>query len=413
VSRFPIAADDASFHWRHLPSLCALFAAFRGEGEELRVVGGAVRNSLLGLDVGDIDCATTAEPEKSMEIGKAAGFKAIPTGFDHGTVTLVMDGHAFEVTSLRTDVVTDGRHARVAYGKDWAEDAARRDFTMNALYLDVDGCIFDFLGSGIADAKARYVRFIGDAHARIEEDYLRILRFFRFFAQYGHDFKEEDYQACIALQAGLAQLSAERIGAEMVKILQAPYAAVALLRLYEGGMLAGLCGTAPILRRFERLLVVEASFERVPSLANRLVALCGHSREAIELLARRWRLPNHLRDQAIRRVKLLPLLEERSCDLSLPWLKELAYHHGKEVVTDGLLLQTGKGMDDHLAGLIAGLDAWQVPDFELKGKDLIALGIPAGPELGRILAELETRWIASGFSLKREELLASLSPPSS
>ncbi len=211
--------------WLNSPALAKVFAAFAKSAAELRVVGGATRNALLGRPISDIDLATPALPEVVTEIATKAGLAVHPTGIEHGTVTVVADGVAFEVTTLRRDVETDGRRAVVAFTDDWREDAMRRDFTINAIYVAPDGTIYDPVG-GLADLKDQRVRFIGDANDRIREDYLRILRFFRFTAQYGQGRPDPDgFAACTALKAGLTQLSSERVGAEIMKLLDAPRAA--------------------------------------------------------------------------------------------------------------------------------------------------------------------------------------------
>lgn len=225
--------------WLNDAPLQALLQALVGEGdEEARVVGGAIRNTLLGQAVADIDIATTALPATTVERAKAAGFKTVPTGIEHGTVTVVANGRPFEVTTLRQDVETNGRHAKVKFGRDWKADAERRDFTINALYCDADGSILDLVG-GIADIGSRTLRFIGDAESRIEEDFLRILRFFRFFAWYGDGRPDAaGLRAATRLKAGIEQLSAERIWAEMRKLLAAPDPSRALLWMRQTGVLS-------------------------------------------------------------------------------------------------------------------------------------------------------------------------------
>ena len=241
-SRRQIDPDGA---WLREGPLPRLLDVLDRDGEEARVVGGAVRNALLGEPVGDIDVATTAVPEEVMRRAEAAGFKPVPTGIEHGTVTVVIDGTPFEVTTLREDVETFGRHARVAFGRDWRRDAERRDFTMNALYAARDGTIHDHVG-GLADLEERRVRFIGDPARRIAEDYLRILRFFRFHAAYGHGGQPDadGLAACIAARAGLETLSRERVRMEMLKLLVAPHAVPALAAMSGGGPAGERCSAA-------------------------------------------------------------------------------------------------------------------------------------------------------------------------
>ncbi|MCV6574142.1 MAG: CCA tRNA nucleotidyltransferase [Cohaesibacter sp.] len=399
--------QDEHFAWRFDPCLTSLFCALNVDGDEMRVVGGAVRNSVLGLAVGDIDCATTALPEQTMERGAQAGFKVIPTGLDHGTITLVKEGRAFEVTSLRADVQTDGRHAVVAFGRDWQVDAARRDFTMNALYLDAEGQIYDPLGSGLCDARARSVRFIGQAHARIEEDYLRILRFFRFFAQYGHSYGKADYEACIALQCGLQSLSAERIGVEMIKLVQGEDAVPALTAMLHGGLLPHVSLAVPMVRRFAFYLQRVKALGLEPSLVGRLMALLGHSRESLDALMLAWRQPNRLRDALRQSMQCSQMFDAKTLgNADLVTLKRWSYRYGKDVVLDCLCLHEGGHDVEALSGLVQALQSWERPVFPLTGKDLIKAGVKPGPQLGQYLSECERRWIESEFRLGKSDLLS-------
>src|SRR6202045_1584176 len=232
--------DDAP--WLKSGPAARVLGLLNGDGEEARVVGGAVRNALLKIPLGDIDIATTALPDEVVRRAKAAGIKSVPTGIEHGTVTLVVDAHPFEVTTLREDAETFGRKARVAFGRDWAADARRRDFTINGLSVDADGVVHDHVG-GLDDIAARRVRFIGDPHARIAEDYLRILRFFRIHAAYGAGEPDRaGYLACIAARAGLAGLSAERVRMEMLKLMVADGAPGAVIAMADGGLLQTILG---------------------------------------------------------------------------------------------------------------------------------------------------------------------------
>ena len=406
AERFFLIADDQSFDWLHSDSLRALFALLNEDGEEVRVVGGAVRNSLVGVPIGDIDCATTGEPSWVVEKAQAAGLKVLPTGIDHGTVTIVIDGDPFEVTSLRADVETDGRHATVAFGKSWTDDAHRRDFTMNALYLDADGRLYDPTGLGIDDARNRHVRFIGDAQKRIEEDYLRILRFFRFFAQYGHDYGAQDYRACIKLQEGLAQLSAERIGVEMGKLVKGAYADKALEAMLNAGILSSLLHGVPRLSRFIRLHEICSSLRYEPGLPLRLACLAVNVPEDAHRLASSWRLPNRERDAMID----LTQHSRRIKGWSEADLQKLAYRFGKDLTCDMIVYAIVKRrIDPDLTGLsmdFRSLDLWTPPRFPLNGRDLMERGMKAGPHLGKRLCVLEERWIESHFSLSKSALLA-------
>ncbi len=256
--------------WLREQPLAAILAALDRDGEEARVVGGAVRNELLGEPHGDIDIATTALPQEVVRRVEAEGFKAVPTGIEHGTVTVVAGGRPFEVTTLREDIETFGRHAKVAFGRDWKRDAERRDFTINALSVSRDGAIHDYVG-GLADVAARQVRFIGEAGRRIEEDYLRILRFFRFHAHYGHGVPDPaGLSACIAARAGLEQLSRERIRMEVLKLLAAPHAVPTLAVMTETGLLETVLGGVPLLASLSNMIKLEAALALTPDVVRRL-----------------------------------------------------------------------------------------------------------------------------------------------
>ena len=240
--------------WLKDGEIARLLALLDRDGEEARVVGGAVRNALMGLPVGEIDVATTAVPEEVVRRVEAAGCKAVPTGIEHGTVTVVIDGKPFEVTTLRQDVETFGRKAKVVFGRDWKADAERRDFTINALSVSADGKMYDYVG-GLADIAARRVRFIGEPSARIAEDYLRILRFFRFHAWYGEGAPDAaGLHACIAARAGLETLSRERVRMELLKLLLAPHATPTLAVMAEAGLLGTVLGGVPLLASFENMV---------------------------------------------------------------------------------------------------------------------------------------------------------------
>ncbi len=381
--------------WLNRPETRAVFGALSGDGVETRAVGGAVRDALLGLEVTDVDFATTAVPEKVMARARGAGLKAIPTGLAHGTVTVVADGTAFEVTTLRRDVETFGRHATVAFTQDWAEDAQRRDFTLNALYAEADGTLYDPL-HGYEDLAAGRVRFIGDARARIEEDYLRILRFFRFNAYYGRGPLDEDgLAACVRARAGLAQLSAERIWAELKRILVAPRAEAGIAALFDYGLLSDVLGGAPRLGRLARLIAIEAAQGREASAPLRLAALCVFVAEDAPRLAARFKLSNA--DQA-----LLALGASETFDRALPEegaAKRLLYRLG----ADGICREARAGLERERRGggrcglgpradaarAVAGADP-----SRCAGRTSWRLAIE-GPAIGEILRGLEhglDRW---------------------
>jgi poly(A) polymerase len=400
----PPSLKDAD--WLRRPQITRVFAALSKEGVMTRAVGGAVRNTLLALPVTEIDLATTALPERVMGLAKAAGLKAVPTGIEHGTVTVIADGMPFEVTTLRRDVETYGRHATVAFTEDWEEDAKRRDFTLNALYADRDGTVFDPL-RGYGDLIAGRVRFIGEAEARIKEDYLRILRFFRFNAYYGKGpFDHEGLAACVRLRAGLAQLSAERVAGEIRRILVAPGAIRAVEALFDFGLLTELLGGAPRMMRFERLVAAEEALALTPDAAIRLAALGVFVAEDAERLAARLRLSNA--EQAVLLLgasdhERVELPDEAAARRDLYRLGPCKFeaHVLLAAADDGAALN-----DARWRQALRLADRWQVPEFPIRGPDITALGDFKGPEIGEMLRTLEARWIASDFALDRAALLA-------
>ena len=404
--RFYLTADDAAFAFLSAPPLRQLFALLNRDGEEVRVVGGAVRNALMGEPVGDVDCATTAEPSRVVAWAEEAGIRAVPTGIDHGTVTLVIGERSFEVTSLRVDVETDGRHAQVAFGRDWLVDAQRRDFTMNALYVDEAGRLYDPTGQGIEDARARRVRFIGDASRRIAEDYLRILRYFRFFAHYGQELLDADYHACIAAQGGLGRLSAERVGAEMGKLLAGPFAPRAIDLMLRAGMLPGLMGGVPYCGRFRRLVAVCRIMRIKPEKTLLMVALGAKTREDVLRLTKKWRLTNREREKMLRLANHWRDLRK----VSESSLQKLAYLHDKPGARDIVLFAIARRHITtdltKVSMLLREMELWTIPNFPLTGRDLLERGVKPGPGVGQQLRALEALWLESNFELSRGALLS-------
>ncbi len=383
--------------WLSTGPLAHVLAVLDHAGEEARVVGGAVRNALFGQQPGEIDIATTALPGAVIERARAAGFKAVPTGIDHGTVTVIADGMPFEVTTLRADVETYGRRAKVAFGRDWKVDAERRDFTMNALSINRAGEIFDYVG-GRADIEARRVRFIGDARRRIAEDYLRILRFFRFHATYGSGPPDPDgLAACIAGRAGLEQLSRERVRMELMKLLVAPHAAPTLAVMAEAGLLAAVLGGVPVLASFENTCKVEAAAGVAADAARRLGAL-GVS--VVEDAARLWQ---RLRLTNSEHARLLSIAEGWSSIApgDEAAARALLYRIGPDRFIDRVLIAWARspaGAADERWRDLASLPArWTAPKFPLKARDFIKRGLEKGPKLGAALAAAENAWIATGF----------------
>ncbi len=358
-----------------IPGLRAVLAALPGA----RLVGGAVRDALAGLPVADIDLATPDPPDLVTQRLTAAGLKAVPTGIAHGTVTAVAAHRGFEVTTLRHDVQTDGRHAVVAFTDDWQADAARRDFTVNAMSMTPDGAVFDYFG-GIADLHARRVRFVGDAAARVAEDYLRVLRFFRFWARYGAG--EPDAAAAAAIAggvAGLAQLSAERVWSELKRILAAPdpVAAVRLMRAL--GVLAVVLPEAGGTERLAALVAAAAP----PDPVLRLAALLEHGAQA---------LSERLKLSGAERTHLLGLL---AAPALAPGSDDAALRRAL-AVTPRPILAGRIWLAGGDAALLARLDAMPVPDFPLRGRDLAQAGVPPGEGMGALLASLRAWWLAGG-----------------
>lgn len=374
--------------------VATLLAVLDRDGEAARIVGGAVRNALLGEPVADIDIATTALPAETTRRAEAAGFKAIPTGIEHGTVTVLVKGTPFEVTTLRRDLETDGRRAVVAFGRDFCEDALRRDFTINALGLDAAGALHDYAG-GLADLAARRVRFIGDAKARIAEDYLRILRFFRFHARYGAGEPDQaGLGACIAGRSGLEGLSRERVRAELLKLLTAPRAAPTLRAMAGAGLLVPVIGGVPHLSRFAAVTkepggAVDPAF--------RLTALAVAIGEDALRLRERLRLSNGEFERMAGIAAALEALAGRGALPDIATLRKAAHRIGADAVAGGLVLLAA-GQDgpvrQHAQGLVAELG--RTPPFLPSGRDVLALGVAAGPDVGRALEKARHDWIEAG-----------------
>lgn len=369
------------------PSFRRVVAAIARDGDGARAVGGAIRNTLLGEPVEDVDIATSAPPDVVMARARAAGLHAVPTGIDHGTVTLIADHVGYEVTTLRADTETDGRRAVVAFTRDWDQDAARRDFTMNAIYADADGRLHDPMG-GVADALARRVRFILDPETRIREDYLRILRFFRFHARYGNGRPDEaGLSACVALQEGLDRLSRERIGQEFLKLLAARGAPQTVALMAETGILTRVIGHGGRPDALARIRADGAGS------VEPTVALAVLSDADGEVLQASLKLANREREF----VDLVRALAGRLGPVpGTAAVKEAVYRHGNAAVSQGLRVAAALAAAP-LPETFKVASEWTAPQFPVRGRDLIAGGMPPGPEVGRRLAELEAAWIAGGF----------------
>lgn len=368
--------------WREDTALLAILDALGGSAMT-RAVGGAVRDSLLGQPVSDVDLATRLVPEDVVARLAAAGLKSAPTGIAHGTVTAIAGGRGFEVTTLRRDVATDGRRATIAFTDDWAEDAARRDFTINALYADPQsGEIFDPVG-GLADLDARRVLFIGDAAARIDEDHLRILRWFRFLGRFGIAAPDEaTFETVAGRAAKLRGLSRERVADELMRILALPDPASVVRLMHKAGVLAEILPEAVNggVDRLEALVRAEGAADVTGDAGRRLAALVAGDALAADKAAARLKLSNRLRKRLH-----VALSDDAGRDA-----RALAYRIGIEGATDRLLLA---GEPERLADL----DGWNVPRLPFSGGDLVALGVTAGPEVARLLRRLEDQWISEGF----------------
>ena len=377
------------------------------DGEEARVVGGAVRNALMKLPQGDMDIATTALPEEVMRRARTAGIKSVPTGVEHGTVTLVIDGRPYEVTTLREDTETFGRKAKVAFGRDWVRDAERRDFTMNGLSVDARGVVHDHVG-GIADVAARRVRFIGDPDRRIAEDYLRILRFFRIHAAFGAGEPDrEGYLACIRGRAGLANLSAERVRMEMLKMLVAGGASAAALAMAESGLLQSLTGGVAYTGPFSAMIAIEQALGIAADAPRRLAALTVAVTEDARRVASRLRLSNA-------EAKALDSMGHRWWRFAArdgANARRLLYRLGAAAYHDRVLLgwaRSGGDVNSARWRELAGLpQRWSPPRFPLRAADFIARGLTEGPALGHVLTLAEDAWLAADFPLE-DAALASI-----
>lgn len=395
--------------WFVKPETQAVFACLNREGFEARAVGGAVRNTLLNEPVKEVDFATTAPPHETLRLASAADIKTAPTGLSHGTVTLIVRGAPFEVTTLRRDVETDGRRATVAFSGSWAEDAKRRDFTMNALYAGSKGEVYDPLG-GVDDLLARRVRFVGNAGARIREDYLRSLRFFRFSAHYAQGpFDREGVAACIRERFGLMRLSRERIRSELLQILVARRAQDAVEAMDESGLLGLILGGVSRRERFNRVSRIEAALGLRPDPIGRLAALAVFVEEDAARLSAKLRLSSQETND------LLSFAAARPFEPRAPGLKAALYRLGLRLYIGHVLLawaSAGAAPDDAAwISAVALARTGQRPKFPVSGADLIAKGWPAGAALGDELKRLELEWIASGFERSRDDLLQRANAP--
>lgn len=398
--------------WTQEANTLAVIRALEAAGGagSARFVGGCVRDALLARPIGDIDIATTLEPPEVIRALEAAGLAFVPTGLDHGTVTALSGGRPFEITSLRRDVATDGRRAVVAFTTDWAEDARRRDFTLNAIYMAPTGDIFDSTGRGVEDARAGRIVFVGEPQDRIAEDFLRILRFFRFTAWYGKGTPDaEALAACAAGRLGLRSLSAERVSKELMRLLEAPDPRDALRLMRAAGVLDVILPEGRNEARFNALVGIETDHLYTVDAPLRLAALLPQDPEAAAAACRRLRLPRAVEA----RVSQAVATDERIVSWMSPReMRRSIYRLGNAVFKDRMSLAWAAS--DRPAAFVqwrmmyAYVDAWRPPQLPLSGEEILAAGVPPGPLVGLVRREVESFWIDLDFTDDKLALLERL-----
>jgi poly(A) polymerase len=394
----------------------AVLAALTADGAEVRFIGGCVRDAVLKRKIRDIDLALARPPADVIKLLGQAGIRVVPTGIDHGTVTAIVAGVPFEITTLRVDVETDGRRARVAYTDDWIADAARRDFTINALSCTPDGAIYDYF-NGLNDLGRGRIRFVGDARERIGEDVLRLLRFFRFYAHYGKPPPDADaLAACRTMADRLPLLSGERVRVEILRTLMSEHPADVLDLMRDNHVLAHVLPEAGDLGGLRQLTWLEGpglpSGAVAPDAIRRLAALVATDKEGSRRIAERLRLSNQQRD------RLATLVEPPVCidaDTDHGQLQRALYRYGAATVRDVALLAWSSeraaigvmpsARSREWLDLLARIEAWQPVRFPLKGRDALACGVERGPEIGRLLREVEAWWETDGFRADRTACL--------
>lgn len=385
------------------PDVRRLMQVAQKAGGELRVVGGAVRDLVMGRAIGDIDMASTLTPDRMAEALHAEGIKCVPTGIDFGTVTAVVNGAPHEITTLRHDVETDGRHATVAFTDDWQADAARRDLTMNALYADQNGTLYDYFG-GAADAASGTVRFIGDAAARIEEDILRILRFFRFYAWFGRGpIDAVGLEACRTHAAAIATLSAERVWKEIAKLLAASNPLPGWQAMKQCGVLATTLPEAANLARLQALLQAERRYDAEPRFMRRLAALLPPDEKTAATVAAKLKMARRESTKLGQLVKIPALLKGKFDPV--PFRRALN-EWGVEDAVDAALIATADHPETDLTPALDAAASWTFPTFPMQGQDALNLGIAPGPAMGELLRHIQQKWVDSDFQMTREECIA-------
>lgn len=400
----PAASIDLH-SWMAQAQTQVVMKALMAGGQPARFVGGCVRDALLGLPVKDIDIATPERPEQVIELIEKAGLRAIPTGIDHGTVTAICDGIPFEITTLRRDVETDGRHARVIYTADWQEDAARRDLTLNALYCDPDGTVFDPVG-GLADLNEGRIRFVGNARARIEEDVLRLLRFFRFYAHYGIGAADQEaILACREMAPQIATLSVERVWKELSRLLLAPDPGPSFDLMVTNDVLSHLLPEVVRSDRLSNLIKAEVTAEVDPDYLRRLASIVDLDEGGARALAARLKFSNVDRDQFCRlcdpEVRPDPRLDSKQNRVAL-------YRLGPTLFDDLILIGAARSPDQDWLSLKPLSQKKPVPPFSITGQDVVDLGVPSGNEIGKLLGQVEDWWVAGDFEADRDSCLSYL-----
>ena len=388
--------------------LAEALAALNGDGEETRLVGGAVRDLLLGTRTEDFDLATTAAPEEVVRRARSAGFKVALTGVRHGTVTLIVQGCPIETTTLRTDVETYGRRARVAFGRDFVSDALRRDFTINALSVGADGKVYDPVG-GLEDLARRRVRFIGDPESRIKEDYLRILRFFRFSARFGGAVDQDGLGAAIRCRAGLESLSRERVRAELLKLILEPFAGEIAQAMGRSGLLQLVVGGMAYPARLKRLIAIESARGEAKDAILRSTALAVLVKEDAERVSDRLRLSNAERGRIEAAAASLEGLHGIVAPPAQKGLLRLLFSAKRQAARDALALAqadcAAAPEDPAFSAADAFLAEAEEPKLPVSGADVVARGVAAGPEVGEILRRFQQLWLEAGFPRDSETFI--------
>ena len=389
--------------WMTQHQTVSVLDALHSGSQPARFVGGCVRDSILGKPVKDYDIATPELPKRIIQLTEKAGLRAIPTGIEHGTITVVSGGIAFEITTLREDVKTFGRHAEVVFTEDWEKDAARRDLTLNALYCDADGTVYDPI-NGLPDLQKGLIKFIGDPRVRIAEDVLRILRYFRFFAYYGKlPGDRNSLSACGDFSIQLGKLSANRVWREFSKILAAPDPTHTMKLMSQVGVLENILFSKIQLDCLESLIFSEKKYAKInPDSIRRLVAMTHLDEPSVKSLSKRLNLPGFDRNRLMGLATPAVLPDVESDDKEN---RKILFQLGENIFRDLVLLGSASSPQFDWSKLMSLPDRLPIPPFPISGKDLIQHGIPEGQEIGKILETVKIWWANGGFSSDREMCL--------